>query len=284
MSETIAPRVHPDWDWFRWYYGLFNHAEDIEASVRGIADDGQPQTHSEAAGTLDFIDNPLAAHAIASAFDLDDQSQVIDVGCGLGGPTRLYASSGASVVAVDLLEEQVAAHRQLNEFFEVTNIEVIQGDAQALPLPDSLFTHYFSIGALCHCYNRSAALAEAFRVLKPGGALVVVDINAGPFPGDEYFGERFWQLLSNDEYGELTEAAGFTEILVRDLRTEYATQLDLYIETMQRARSVFEPRFGGPERYQEVLETYVGLLDGLNEGQVGACWVQGRRPAAEPDA
>lgn len=280
MTETIAPRAHPDWDWFRWYYGLFNHAEDIEASVRAIADDGQPKTHSEAAGTLDFIDNPLAAHAIVAAFELDEQSHIIDVGCGLGGPSRLYAGTGASVTAVDLLAEQVAAHRRLNEFFGVTNIEVLQGDAQELPFPDRRFTHYFSIGALCHCYKRSAALAEAFRVLEPGGSLVIVDINAGPSPGDEYFGERFWQLISNDEYGELTEAAGFSEVVVRDLRSEYATQLDLYIETMQRAERVFEPRFGGEERYREALETYIGLLDGLNDGQVGACWVQARRPPA----
>lgn len=268
-----------DWNRFSWYYDLFYHPEQLEAAMRAISSDGELSARSEAAGTLDFIDNPLAAHSILDTFDLDGSSHVVDMGCGLGGPTRLYASTGARVTGVDLLEEQVRAHKRLNEQLGIQNITVIVGDAEHVPLPDESFTHYFSIGALCHTYNRTAALKEAHRILKPNGHLAIIDFHEGPEPGPEFFGGGFWHLIPGDHYRELIKAAGFHNVFVRDLRLDYLEQVKLYMEIMVRSRAIFEIRFGGKRRFAEALATYRAFEQGFEQGRLTVSWFQGIRPA-----
>jgi ubiquinone/menaquinone biosynthesis C-methylase UbiE len=262
-----------DWDYFTGYYGLFN---DVSALTEAIRDLGGKTGPIKSASTLDFIDNPLVAQSIMRELDIGDGLEVLDVGCGLGGPARLYAQAGARVTGVDLLPEQLAACAALNELLG-TEFELMQGDAESLPIPDERFDAYVSIGALCHTYDRGAALREAHRVLRRGGRLSVADITAGPEPGPEYFGRRFWHLVSCEEYGRLTRAAGFTEVLVEDLREDYARQIDIYVEVMRREPAIFRRRFGGEARFRAALETYDGLLAGLIGGSIGACWVRGRR-------
>ena len=274
MSTPV--RSGPDPQFFRWYYGLFNDTDALESAIRELG--SETIGGGDLAGTLDFIDNPLVAHSFVQELGLGAGHDVVDVGCGLGGPARLYAGTGARVTAVDVNPDQVAACERLNELTGATGVDVVLGDAERLPLPSERFTAYVSIGALCHTYDRPAALREALRVLRPGGRLALVDINAGPEDGPEWFGQRFWHLISNDEYGRVARDAGFADVSVQDLRLDYAEQIDIYVEVMERASPVFEKRFGGPERFAEALHTYRELVGGLKAGTLGACWVRGVRP------
>lgn len=276
MGE-VQTRSQPDWSRLRWYYGLFNQVEHIEAAVRELSGAGQLEPSAAAAGTLDFIDSPFSAHLILSSLQLDGTARVIDVGAGLGGSSRLYASTGARVTAVDVLEEQVLAHRELNELWGASNVEVVCADAQELPFPDRSFTHYTSIGALCHTYDRGAALSEAHRVMEDGGRLAIVDCVAGGAAGREYWGDRFWRLVPGSEYVSLAREVGFENVKADDIRLEYASQLSLYLRTIDKARRLFEVRFGGEKRLNAALETYRGFLDGFESGKVDVLWLQARR-------
>ena len=273
---SAAVRSSPEPGFFQWYYGLFNDTDALENAIRELGSDTIGA--GDQAGTLDFIDNPLVAHSLLQELDLDEGDDVIDVGCGLGGPARLFAGAGARVTAVDVNPDQVAACLRLNELTGAKRVDVVLGDAQNLPLPSDRFSAYVSIGALCHTYDRSAALREALRVLRPGGSLAVVDINAGPEDGHEWFGDRFWHLISNDEYQTVARDSGFEDVSVQDLRLDYAEQIDIYVEVMERARDVFEKRFGSAERFAAALETYRQLVNGLQAGTLGACWLRATRP------
>jgi ubiquinone/menaquinone biosynthesis C-methylase UbiE len=94
----------------------------------------------------------------------------LDVGCGEGHNTRLVAHRGARVVAVDLSETFLKAAIEV-ERLEPRGIRYRVGDAEGLPLHDASFDFVTAFMSLMDTPHPERALAEAARVLKPGGFL-----------------------------------------------------------------------------------------------------------------
>jgi len=94
--------------------------------------------------------------------------RLLDIGCGPGWLTVRYSEAGAEVWAVDLtaravsITKSVLASKNLSAHVEVAN-------AEKLPFHDSTFDIVVSSGVLHHTPDVDQALAEAFRVTKPGG-------------------------------------------------------------------------------------------------------------------
>lgn len=95
----------------------------------------------------------------------------IELGCGTGYVSAWMWRRGAHVVGLDVSENQLATARRLAAEHGAP-IEFIQADAEAVPLPDASFDFAISeYGAALWCEPR-AWLAEAHRLLRPGGRLV----------------------------------------------------------------------------------------------------------------
>jgi SAM-dependent methyltransferase len=94
--------------------------------------------------------------------------RVIDLAAGTGKLTRLLVPTGAEVVAV----EPVAGMRaQLAA--ALPGIDVLDGTAEALPLPDDS-ADAVTVAQAFHWFDGDGALAEIYRVLRPGGRLALV--------------------------------------------------------------------------------------------------------------
>lgn len=112
------------------------------------------------------------ALAYVDALGLPVGARIVDVGTGAGVAAIALALRGFDVVAVDVATRMLELTRERATEAGV-EIEVVEGDARHLPLPDDSCDLVLALGLLPWVEDTSAVLAEFKRVLRPGGAVVV---------------------------------------------------------------------------------------------------------------
>jgi ubiquinone/menaquinone biosynthesis C-methylase UbiE len=102
--------------------------------------------------------------------------QVLDLGCGVGGPAReICRFSRASVTGVNNNGHQITRARQLTKEsgpFVEERCNFVQSDFMKLPFEDSSYDHAYAIEATCHAPDPVACYKEIARCIKPGGMFV----------------------------------------------------------------------------------------------------------------
>jgi ubiquinone/menaquinone biosynthesis C-methylase UbiE len=156
---------------------------------------------------------------------------ILDIGCGGGKTIHKLAgiATKGKVYGVDYSETSVAASRKTNEeSVKLGRVEIVHGSVSHLPFPEQMFALAIAVETHFYWPDLSADLREVRRVLKPGGALVIV---AEVYKGGKYdrLVQRFADMmkkngfsyanLSVDEHRELFSGAGFTDVQVIE---EYA--------------------------------------------------------------
>lgn len=105
-------------------------------------------------------------------------AKVLDVGCGLGGPSRMLADRfSCKVTGVDLCEEFIRTAQKLSEITGITDkTEFIQGDALNLPFETGSFDIVWTQHVQMNIEDKTKLYSEIRRVLVDEGALVYYDI------------------------------------------------------------------------------------------------------------
>jgi SAM-dependent methyltransferase len=128
--------------------------------------------------------------------------RALDVGCGSGGNSAMLRRLAWDVTALDHSEEALAAARR-------RDLRVLRGDARALPFRDGAFDLVISTDAWEHVEEDAVVAAEAHRVLRPGGTLLV----AVPSGMDLWSGHDLalghHRRYERDDLVSLIEDAGF---------------------------------------------------------------------------
>jgi ubiquinone/menaquinone biosynthesis C-methylase UbiE/DNA-binding MarR family transcriptional regulator len=101
---------------------------------------------------------------------------IADLGAGEGVVSQLLARRARTVIAVDSSEKMVAFGSELARRHGVNNLQYRKGDLEALPIDDQVVDIAFFSQSLHHAQHPNIALAEAFRILKPGGRVLVLDL------------------------------------------------------------------------------------------------------------
>lgn len=149
-------------------------------------------------------------------------TRVLDVGCGIGGSSRILARDyGFSVTGITISPQQVKRAQELTP--PELDVQFLVEDALAMSFPDESFDVVWSIEAGPHMPDKAQFARELLRVLKPGGILVVADWNqryARQKPLNWWERLVMRQLLdqwshpafaSIEEFAELLAATGWVE-------------------------------------------------------------------------
>jgi MPBQ/MSBQ methyltransferase len=140
---------------------------------------------------------------------------VLDVGCGIGGSSRILARDyGFTVTGITISPQQVQRAQQLTH--EELDVQFLVDDAMALSFPDASFDVVWSIEAGPHMPDKAIFARELIRVLKPGGVMVLADWNQRD---DRQKPLNFWekrvmrQLLDQWSHPAFSSIEGFCELL-----------------------------------------------------------------------
>lgn len=137
------------------------------------------------------------------AVDLADPAPdhvTLDVGCGTGAAVRAAAAVVRRAAGVDnsVAMLRIAERRSRG----VTNVEFHVASAESLPFPEVMVDRVWTVHAFHHWSDQSVGMAEALRVLRPGGRLLVVERRNR--------GQHGLTVGEADMLGERLVAAGFT--------------------------------------------------------------------------
>lgn len=155
--------------------------------------------------------------------------RVLDVGCGVGGPSRFLAGLGCTVTGLDLSADYVALSRYLAGRVGLA-VEYVCADALDMPFPDAAFDLIWTQHATMNIADKPRLYGEMARLLKSGGRLVFHDVCAGdgtlllPVPWASHPGDS--ALARPDDLRRLLENAGFTVEVWRDSSAEAMAFLD----------------------------------------------------------
>jgi ubiquinone/menaquinone biosynthesis C-methylase UbiE len=106
------------------------------------------------------------------------RARVLDLGCGGGHVSFAVAPHVAEIVAYDLSDDMLAAVAAEAASRGLDNVSTRRGTAESLPFEDASFDFVFTRFSAHHWYDVKAGLAEARRVLEPGGKAAFVDVVA----------------------------------------------------------------------------------------------------------
>ena len=205
-----------------------------------------------------------ATRYLLEQLDLDDQTRLLDVGCGIGGPSRVAAATyRCPVVGIDLSPDFIRVGQQLTErvgLAGLVDLRVASGDR--IDLADASFDRAMIIHVGMNIPDKPAVFAEVRRVLKPGATFGVYEqmqVGAGapsyPLPWAE--DERSSFVGTPEAYATALESTGFVVERTEDRRS--ATAGPPAPEPRLSPAAVFGPSFA--ERIaNNISATRAGIL------------------------
>ncbi len=163
----------------------------------------------------------------AEAAEIKKGDYVLDAGCGIGGSSfYINQSIGAKVAGINITRRQLELANEYKKKKQLEEVDFYHMDFLNTDFDSNTFDVVWAIESVCHAYDKAIFLREAYRILKPGGRLMVADaFNAKPvFTENEAELMQKWthNLAVNEleyigSFEKHLNEAGFQEITNRDV-------------------------------------------------------------------
>ncbi len=212
MDRTIDTNIRNIRDHYNQYFDLLDREKTLSAAgwnqpppIMNIGYWGRGATTSREA-QIQFV------HELALRAPSLKDIRVLDVGCGLTGPASILAREyGAEVDGLNIVEQQVVwARKYVAGNGLQDRVRVHLASAMDIPFPDESVDVVFSLEA-AHCFiDKPRFLAEARRVLRPDGKLLLADITAtSHVPFLRWQPALKLNLVTAADWRRMIEAGGF---------------------------------------------------------------------------
>jgi ubiquinone/menaquinone biosynthesis C-methylase UbiE len=136
--------------------------------------------------------------------------RVVDIGCGPGNAVREAARRGARATGVDPSAVFLRIARAISR--EPSHTAWVAGTAENVPLPDGSATIVWSLATVHHWKDVGRGLAEAHRVLEPGGRLLAVERRSQP--GATGLASHGWTQQQAESFAAQCRTAGFGDVTI----------------------------------------------------------------------
>ncbi len=222
--ETIAPRGWADQvkDQVGARYGRLAEADAFRSGAAARAREAGYPAH-----WLDNLPARIADRYSGCGYalgdiDLSGVRVAVDLGCGAGLDARLLADKlvgDAVVIALDLAPAMLGRVREAAPRGAV-RVLALAGDMERLPLDDAIADLVIANASFNLVVDKSAAFAEAARILRPGGRLVARElVREGDLPGDLAQDPVAWNaslggVTPEDELRDVVRESGFAEVRI----------------------------------------------------------------------
>ena len=202
-------------------------------SVEDLAPFDEYHYHS-----TDAVDSAIAS------LGLNAESRVLDIGSGIGGPSRyIAATTGASVMALELQPDMSAIASELTRRCGLSEqVRHVCANVLEYPLGDERYDAIVSWLAFYHIEEHEVLLSRCFQWLEPEGAMYLEDLyTRGAYTPEEQedleiklYGRY---LPSRERYESEVRAAGFAEVHIDDMSNDWAEFTHERIKAFRRDRA-----------------------------------------------
>lgn len=229
------------------------------------------------------IGGKASTGALAELATVTSESRVLDIGSGVGGPARhLAASIGCRVTGIDLVDANVEEANRRAEAEGVAHLATfITGDALDLPFEGETFDVVWGQDAWCHVPDKEKLIAEAARVLTPGGRVAFTDwVETGPMPMDArktlLSAMAAPNTASIDDYRHYLSTKGFNILVAEDVSEVFTSQYREIMAGLENAQAAFIERYNA-KIYGIVAERNAIILDGFTRQALGGAQFVARK-------
>lgn len=148
------------------------------------------------------------------ALRLVPKLRIADLGAGEGMISQLLARRAEHVWCVDNSSKMIEFGTELAEKNGLGNVTYVLGDIESVPLDSSSVDIAILSQALHHAQHPQKAIDEAFRILTPGGQLIVLDLKAHTFEKARELYADLWLGFKESSLHQFIKRAGFSKVEV----------------------------------------------------------------------
>lgn len=263
-GATLGEKLRESWGYFKWFYTPFGRmsAKDIYelVSTRAFSREGLYLNlgYWKDAATIDKACADMA-RLLARTADLKAGDEVVDVGFGFADQDMLWVEEldVKRITGLNITPSQVAlARKRVAARGMSDRIELLEASATRMPLGDASCDKVVGLECAFHFVTREDFFREAFRVLRPGGRLALVDVIPNA-PVERRFARRMqestWKSFvtkysvppanadSPGQYAAKLARSGFTNVRVESIWDDVYPGLHRYIKDDGEMLKRFHP-------------------------------------------
>lgn len=259
-------------------YTRENLYESILKGLKNMGKDLDNITRNDIQGVDEFHVRGSEVSKKMATYAQIKGTQVLDVGCGIGGPARMLRTEyDCEVTGLDLNETYIETARKLTRLVGIRDgIEFVTGNALNLPFEAKHFDLVWTQHVQMNVEHKVSFYSEIYRVLRPKGKLIHYEILSKgsskinyPVPWADEQSISF--LVDREELEKIIESVGFKKIRTED---ETMNGIEFFENLLARIRTQGPPEVGlnllmGAQTKTKISNLLTGLQSGSLELQSG---------------